>query len=298
MKRKHIVIISIILIIINSIYFLIRKISNPLATDFTILTTLNEETPYNRTFKITENSKYSTFNVNLDYQCNTKPSDLALCVFIDFEQVKFMVDDKEFEVYQFKANEFSYSKTFEITLDNSLFKKNSVLGIQFLRYNNDTIWKRIKVPMQFFAIYKIYNENGEPLQLATNISNYGTSLNYEADFTVKLNPKQNLKINEADIQYSFKCNPNEDIEIPLYVNTKHNDILFFATLDNRQININGSPYLYYVNGQPGNLILDKIKFRSPETKGKYIINGYWLSQPWTSNQSNIYTTQKIELIVN
>jgi len=67
-------------------------------------------------------------------------------------------------------------------------------------------------------------------------------------------------------------------------------------LNNQQITINNSPYIYYKETNR-NLIIDTLSFKAPSEKGDYYINAFLISKPFSETRPKLSTSKTIKLTV-
>lgn len=247
--------------------------------------------------------------LSAQFESTGKSREMVMTIFYDYVQVPFKVkgeyDFKERHLFQSNNKE---TITIDFNLDSSKIIEDDKFHKLLVSFSVSESTKAMDVK-EFTSVYgvnSIYNI------YYTNKLDYDGSQKREVwkpniDLTIPSDVIPEFMTGELIFNSDKDSNPSKttvikfpenptvfpsdsDVELVYnvsnYTDEKDSKALVIFTLNNKQVEINGSNYMY-LDVPKGGIVRDTLKFHTPKEKGFYEVIGFIMFDPWSSESNGI-----------
>ncbi len=234
--------------------------------------------------------KSSTDQLYFMIESAGKNREIAIQIFIDYEQIPIIVDGKEYLTYYVNADP-NFSREY---------------SFQFGKEIDETVNHKMLAAMTVSS-----NINAKDLE---GRASYSYSLAYDemlvfdkeqsviADTSDYVKPEkeyqdlwQGLLINDDVEEFKrtipekeLRCKPGEELELQYHIGGYKDceEVLMVLAVDMKQIQINGQDYLKFKETEK-NILNGTIKIKAPEKPGLYEFTGWVVKNPFSQEKPEV-----------
>jgi hypothetical protein len=223
-----------------------------------------------------------------------EPIAFNLMVYIDFEQVEFLIGESTDKV---KKNEIQV-------------KSNQILAIPITIPSEQVKGSRLMIAVEYAEGIPKMGEPGFLTIISLVIGEGSANMNLpepsEAEiFSDKKDVSEIIYINQnfrsqyvegTGLQTNtrvIEASPGELVPIAVRFTGRSGKGILFLNLDGEQMDIEGKKYLYFEDD--GNILFKKLTINAPDEKGEYTLCGYYVYPPLVGSQYVV--SKKLKLVV-